>query len=116
MINFNIRYLRNHDSLERVLDNLATKEIKSTFLIVSDWDEVCKNLLKTLESMSDKDPVATRDVFVVSTWDTPDGTQMMREALEIKSKLTRVPTLVTVKDNNVQVHLNNGDIYRELGL
>lgn len=109
--------LKNHDSLERILDNFTSKDKKGSFLIVSDWDEVCKDLINTLNSRSGvPESTISKDVFVVSTWDTPDGTQMIREALDIKTRITRVPTLITVKDNNVQVHVNNDDIYRELGL
>lgn len=107
--------LKNHDSLERILDNFTSKDKKGAFLIVSDWDEVCKDIVKTLQSRSDSTNSESKDVFVVSTWDTPDGTQMIREALDIKTRITRVPTLITIKDNNVHVHFNNGDIYRELG-
>lgn len=108
--------LKNHDSLERILDNFTSKDKKGAFLIVSDWDEVCKDLVKTLQARSSTDNPDSNNVFVVSTWDTPDGTQMIRETLDIKSRITRVPTLITIKDNNVQVHFNNDDIYRELGL
>ena len=52
----------------------------------------------------------------MDSWDLPDGTQLLRESFDIKTRINRVPSLIVIKDNNVSVITNNDGVYRELGL
>ncbi len=116
MYNYTVQKLGRHIELERVLENLDKKEREATFLLTNDWDEVCGKLLTKLRTFHHSTEFTTRDIYVVDSWDIPDGTQMLRESFTIKSRITRVPCLIHIKDNNVSVYSNNDAIYRELGL
>lgn len=116
MYNYVVQKLNRHIELERVLENLDKKEREAVFLLINDWDEVCGKLLTKLKTLHHSTGFTTRDIYVVDSWDIPDGTQMLRESFTINSRITRVPCLIHIKDNNVSVYSNNDAIYRELGL
>jgi len=115
MYNYKLHFLNRHSQLEDVLEGLDKKERQATFLLISDWDEVCGKLLTKLRTAHQTVGFPTRDIFVIDSWDIPDGTQMLRETFDVKTRINRVPALILVKDNNVSVITNNDGVYRELG-
>lgn len=116
MYNFKLTFLNRHTQLEDTLENLSVPQRQATFLLVSDWDEVCGKLLTRLRTSHQDQGFMNREVFIMDSWDLPDGTQLLRESFDIKTRINRVPSLIVVKDNNVSVITNNDAVYRELGL
>lgn len=116
MYNFKLTFLNRHAQLEDTLETLETPQRQATFLLVSDWDEVCGKLLTRLRTSHQDQGFMNREIYILDSWDIPDGTQMLRESFDIKTRINRVPSLIVVKDNNVSVITNNDAVYRELGL
>lgn len=115
MYNYKLHFLNRHSQLEGTLEGLNNKERQATFLLVSDWDYACGKLLNKLTTEHQTTGFPTRDIYVIDSWDIPDGVQMLRETFDIKTRINRVPALIIVKDNNVSVITNNDGVYRELG-
>jgi len=115
MYNYKLHFLNRHSKLEDTLEGLNKKERQATFLLVSDWDYACGKLLNKLTTEHQTTGFPTRDIYVIDSWDIPDGVQMLRETFDIKTRINRVPALITIKDNNVSVVTNNDGVYRELG-
>ncbi len=115
MYNYKLHFLNRHSQLEDTLEGLDKKERQATFLLISDWDEVCGKLLTRLRTSHQSSEFQFRDIYVIDSWDIPDGVQMLRETFDIKTRINRVPSLIMVKDNNVSVVTNNDGVYRELG-
>lgn len=115
MNNFKLTFLNRHAQLEDLIETLNTPQRQATFLLVNDWCEVCGKLLTKLK-LNISTEASSREIFILDSWDIPDGTQMLRESFSIKTRINRVPSLVVIKDNNVSVITNNDAVYRELGL
>ena len=116
MYNFKLTFLNRHAQMEDTLEELQVPQRQATFLLVNDWDEVCGKLLTRLRTSHHDQGFMNREIFILDSWDIPDGTQMLRESFDIKTRINRVPSLVVIKDNNVSVITNNDAVYRELGL
>jgi len=115
MNNFKLTFLNRHVQLEDLIESLNIPQRQATFLLVNDWCDVCGKLLTRLKS-SNSSELPPKEIFVLDSWDIPDGTQMLRESFGIKTRINRLPSLVVIKDNNVSVITNNDAVYRELGL
>jgi hypothetical protein len=116
MYNYNLHKISKHSELERIVESLDKKERQATFLLVTDWDEVCGKLLTKLRTLHHSPEFTNMNVYVLDSWDIPDGIAMIRESFDIKSRISKVPCLISIKDNNVAVYSNNDAVYRELGL
>lgn len=116
MYNYNLQKISKHSELERVVENLDKKERQAVFLLVTDWDEVCGKLLTKLRTSHQSPEFTNMNIYVLDSWDIPDGIAMIRESFDIKSRISKVPCVISIKDNNVAVYSNNDAVYRELGL